>query len=341
MLSELRRVFASSRFIGCTAESVVGDGHEFEDEPATAVLAGRLPNVHIQPLPELSAGAIDLPAPPSEIAAFIVLLDPFSVRADRLTHQFNAVAPGVPVLGGVASWASSAGQNALALDDAILDRGSVGIALSGDIRVHPIVSQGCRPVGSVMRITQGQGNQIAELDGIPPLTRLREIFEAADSNTQSLMRAGILIGRSVRNDRTDVGHGSFVVRGLMGADSDSGTIAVSDRIVAGDLVQFHVRDATTARDDLELLLTGQAFEAQAAGALLFTCNGRGKRLFGEPDTDIQAVQRALGDEVPVAGFFCGGELGPIGSENFLHGFTASLAILRPREHPAVIDRKFM
>ena len=144
------------------------------------------------------------------------------------------------------------------------------------------------------------------------------------------MRAGVMLGHAISTDADDWGRGGFLIRGLMGADAGSGALAVTGIVSEQDTVQFHVRDAATAQEDLELLLTPQAFEPEAAGALLFTCNGRGARMYGRPDGDISLVRQALGSEVPVSGFFCGGELGPIGGANFVHGFTASLAIFRPK-----------
>ena len=326
-LAGLHAQLASGCFVGCTAGGVVGAGREIEDHAATAVLAARLPGVQVDPLPDLDDEDVNLA--PSDLRACIVLVDPFSTATEALLRRLDELAPGVPVIGGVASWASAPGRNRLAQDGAVTNAGLVGVTLRGNVRVSTIVSQGCRPVGDLFTVTSSRSNLIQELDGTPPLQVLEQVFAQASAEDQQLMRSGILIGRGVANRADDLGHGSFLIRVVLGADRESGAISVADRVREGEFIQFHVRDAQSARDDLEMLLTPQVFEETAAGALLFTCNGRGERFFGERDADVAIIENALGERVPVAGFFCGGEIGPIGAANFVHGYTASLAVFRP------------
>ena len=327
ILAGLREHLTPRRFIGCTAGGVVGAGREIEDQAATAVLAARLPGVQVDPLPDLDEDEVDLR--PDSLQACIVLVDPFSTATEALLNRLDQLAPGVPVIGGVASWASAPGRNRLSQDGEVTNSGLVGVTLRGDVRVSTIVSQGCRPVGDWFTVTGSRSNLIQELDGKPPLEVLQDVFAEASADDQKLMRSGILLGRGVATQPDDLGHGSFLIRVVLGADRESGAISVADRVREGEYVQFHVRDAQSARDDLEMLLTPQVFEETAAGALLFTCNGRGERFFGERDADVAIIGNALGEQVPVTGFFCGGEIGPIGSANFVHGYTASLAVFRP------------
>ncbi|MBM4437651.1 MAG: FIST C-terminal domain-containing protein [Actinobacteria bacterium] len=330
IMRALRRDLGVAHFLACTSESVVGAGREVEGQVATSLLAARLPGVRIDPLPALAEGPPAFETPAQELAAVVALADPFSVRVNRLAELYNTAAPGVPLLGGVVSWASESGQNRLAQDDVVTNHGAVGFVLSGDLDVRVVVSQGCRAIGKPLTVTAAQGNVVTALDGASPLAVLRALYAESDDATQRLLRAGVLVGRSIVRDPGAVARGAFLIRSIIGADAESGAVAVGDRVEVGDVVQFHVRDGTTAREDLELLLTSQAFEAPAAGALLFTCNGRGSRMYGYPDGDVQILQRALGHDVPVAGFFCAGELGPIGGENFVHGFTASLGMFRSK-----------
>ncbi len=327
ILAGLHAQLAPERFIGCTAGGVVGASREIEDDAATAVLAARLPGVRVDPLPDLDDAEISLET--QDLQACVVLVDPFSTATEALLRRLEQLAPGIPVIGGVASWASAPGRNRLAQDGEIANSGLVGVTLRGNVQVSTIVSQGCRPVGDWFTVTGSRSNLIQELDGKPPLEVLQEVFAEASPADQKLMRSGILIGRGVAKQPDNLGHGSFLIRVVLGADRESGAISVADRVREGEYVQFHVRDAQSARDDLEMLLTPQVFEETAAGALLFTCNGRGERFFGERDADIAIIGNALGEQVPVAGFFCGGEIGPIGSANFVHGYTASLAVFRP------------
>ena len=333
IIEAVRQAIPARRFLACTAESVVAAGREIEDEAATALLVGSMPGVQIDPLPDLAALLKDGEAAAAQLrgaAAVIALVDPFTVQTEQLAERMNELAPGVPLIGGVASWAHSAGENRLANDEAITDRGVVGVALRGAVDVSVVVSQGCRPVGSPRTVTAVRGNIISQLDGERPLDVLRQVFSEAAEKDQELMRTGVMLGHAISSDERDLGRGGFLIRGLMGADAGSGALAVTGSVSLNDTVQFHVRDAATAQEDLELLLTPQAFESEAAGALLFTCNGRGARMYGRPDGDISMIRQALGSTVPVSGFFCGGELGPIGGANFVHGYTASLVIFRPK-----------
>ena len=333
IIEAVRQAIPARHFLACTAESVVAAGREIEDEAATALLVGSMPGVQIDPLPDLAALLKDGEAAAAQLrgaAAVIALVDPFTVQTEQLAERMNELAPGVPLIGGVASWAHTAGENRLANDEAITDRGVVGVALRGAVDVSVVVSQGCRPVGSPRTVTAVRGNIITQLDGERPLDVLRQVFSEAAEKDQELMRTGVMLGHAISSDERDWGRGGFLIRGLMGADAGSGALAVTGSVSVNDTVQFHVRDAATAQEDLELLLTPQAFESEAAGALLFTCNGRGARMYGRPDGDISMVRQALGSTVPVSGFFCGGELGPIGGANFVHGYTASLVIFRPK-----------
>jgi small ligand-binding sensory domain FIST len=228
-------------------------------------------------------------------------------------------------MGGMAT--GGRGQSRLFLDDQVLSHGAVGAHL-GDAEIHPLVAQGCRPVGDPYTITGADGNLILELGGRAPLARLEELAAALPGRDQELLARGVLLGIVINEYRAELHQGDFLVRGIAGADAASGAIAVGDEVEVGQTVQFHVRDAQSADEDLRHTLEREAAALggrQAAGALLFTCTGRGSRMFSEPDHDAGLVAKQLG-EIPVAGFFCDGELGPVGGQNFLHTFTASIAV---------------
>jgi small ligand-binding sensory domain FIST len=194
--------------------------------------------------------------------------------------------------------------------------------------VQTIVSQGCRPIGRPMIITRGQRNVIEQLGGKPALAALKEMIETLTPAEKELLSNGLLIGRAISEYRESFGRGDFLVRNLVGVDQSSGAIAVTDLVRVGLTVQFHVRDAQTADEDLTLMLETQSYGSGAAAALLFSCNGRGTRMFSQTCHDAQAATRAM-PATPVAGFFAAGELGPVGGKNFIHGHTASFALLRP------------
>jgi small ligand-binding sensory domain FIST len=229
-------------------------------------------------------------------------------------------------MGGMASGGPRR-QSRLFLDGRVLSRGAVGAHLPG-AEVHPLVAQGCRPVGDPYTVTRADGNLIFELGGRPPLTRLQELAAALPDRERELLASGAHVGMVIDEYQAEPRQGDFLVRGIVGADPGSGAIAVGEEVEVGQTVQFHVRDARSADEDLRHTLEREAAALggrRAAGALLFTCTGRGSRLFTEPDHDAGLLAAMLG-EIPVAGFFCDGELGPVGGQNFLHTFTASIAL---------------
>jgi small ligand-binding sensory domain FIST len=210
----------------------------------------------------------------------------------------------------------------------VIKDGLVGVGLSGAVQLDVIVSQGCRPIGPVFEVTDANNNIIDSLGGAPPMERLGAVLEALDESDRELLSNGLFIGRAIDSTRETLGRGDFLIRGVLGADSRTGAIAIGDEIKNGERVQFHLRDARTAREDLEMMLTPHALFGAPSGAFLFSCNGRGTNLYDEPDGDISAINSFFRG-IDLAGFFCAGEIGPIGGKNFLHGHTASLALIRP------------
>jgi small ligand-binding sensory domain FIST len=267
-----------------------------------------------------------------ETRAILGFGDPFTTPLIQFMQILDEIAPQAPLIGGMASSAHQPGENALLLNDDVLEDGLVGVSLSGAIDVQTLVSQGCRPIGKPMIVTRGRENVIEQLGGKPAVEVLRQIIAGLSNAEQSLLAKGLFVGAAMSEYRETFGRGDFVIRNLMRIDEKSGVIALTDRVRVGQTVQFHVRDAETADEDLRELLSTQTTDqvSPAAATLLFSCNGRGTRMFEEPGHDI-ACTRAAMPGAAVAGFFAAGEIGPVGGKNFIHGYTASLAILRPRE----------
>jgi small ligand-binding sensory domain FIST len=266
-----------------------------------------------------------------ERAEVVILLgDPFTLDVERTLRAFNRHAPGVRVVGGMASAGVRPHSNLLVLNDWTSHEGGVAVALRGDLRVDVVVSQGCRPIGPPLAVTRADQNIILELDGQPALERTEQVLRALPESEHAHLKHGLYMGRLARG-AGNAGRGDYLIRNLLGADRDRGAIAVADRVVEKEQVRLHVRDAAIALEDLEMLLSPQAFDSKAEAALMFSCNGRGKEFFGQPHRDVATLQEALGGPIPVAGFFAAGEIGPIGEHNHLHGQTASIAIFRPRE----------
>lgn len=333
-LGELARELTSrglaAHVIGCTGEFIVGEDREVEEEPALSVWAVAGTGAVVQPLrftgaPE--AAALEPLAQSGPAPAQIVLLgDPFSFEADPWLKGLRESCPGVPVLGGMASAAQRPGRNRLVLDADAFSDGAVGLRLEGLGGLESLVSQGCRPIGQSMVVTKAERNLIRELGGRPALPRFQEMFAELEDADQDLVRQGLHLGRVINEYQDRFGRGDFLVRNVLGID-ETGALAINDLIRVGQTVQFHVRDAASADEDLRELLAAVADPGSVRGALLFTCNGRGSRLFSQLHHDIRAIHEAFGP-IPVAGFFAMGELGPVGGQNFVHGFTASIALFR-------------
>jgi small ligand-binding sensory domain FIST len=317
--------------IGCAAESVVGPHREVERTAAVSLFAAR--TGPLLPL-ALEAG----PSPdddlvvkgwPADMAfapqALLLVADPFSFPVEEFLAWVERRHPGLPVIGGLASAAQAAGGNRLAVGRSIRTSGAVGVLLGPGVEVETVVSQGCRPFGQPLVVTKAEGNVILELAGTPALERL--VSQAQGCLTEAevalLEMGGLQLGRVIDEHRSSFGRGDFLLRGVLGADRRSGALAVGDVVPVGTTVQFHLRDAATADEDMRVLLKGQ----RADGALVFTCNGRGSRLFDEQHHDARVLSDLLGP-VPLAGFFAAGEIGPVGGHNFIHGFTASMALFR-------------
>jgi small ligand-binding sensory domain FIST len=324
--------------LGCVGEAIIGNEREVEQRPALGLWLGRWARpVELEPfvlsLEETGEGPSLLGWPDGLLgadpatAAVLLLGDPLTFPVEAFLKQMNEDHRGVRVLGGMASGFRGPGHCRLLCGERALDRGAVGVLLQGAVGLRSIVSQGCRPIGRHMVVTRGQQNLIQDLGGRPVLERLRELWNELSPEEQELFQQGLHVGIVINEYRGEFQRGDFLVRNVMGLDRETGALAITDRVRVGQTVQFHVRDAATADEDLHALLQIDlsAHERRPAGALVFSCNGRGSRLFAEPHHDARAV-RAEAGEVPLAGFFAQGELGPVGGQNFLHGFTASVAL---------------
>ena len=322
----LRELLDPDVLVGGTAGGIIGGSQEIEAGPAFSVFAACLPDATLTPvalrLEETPDGpaVTGWPAELDDAATLVLFADPFSFPTDGFLRRLNEERPGLAVIGGLASAAGHPGGNRLVLDQQVRSDGAVGVFVDG-VTVDTVVSQGCRPIGHPFTVTRAEGNLVAELGGQPALRRLEELAAGITDADRELVRHGLHVGLVVDEHQVEFGRGDFLIRNVLGADRDAGAIAVGDHVDVGQTLQFQVRDGAAADEDLRALLGAHHADA----ALLFTCNGRGRHLFGVPDHDSGVVDALLGP-LPLAGAFCAGELGPIGGRNFLHGFTASLAL---------------
>ncbi|MFT7641183.1 MAG: small ligand-binding sensory domain FIST [Pirellulaceae bacterium] len=331
----------TNNLLGCTGESIVGAGQEIENGPAFSLWAASLPGVQLQTLqlrfeqtpdgPTITGWPEELDDGWPEGSSLLLLGEPFTFPTDALLERVNAEHPGVPVVGGMASGGHSPGVNRLVLGQQTFTEGAVGVLLSGNIELNTIVSQGCRPIGQHFVVTKAERNIIYELGGRPALTQLQEIFDQLPSREKAMVQEGLHVGQVVSEYQDTFEQGDFLVRNVTSIEEEDGSIVIGDYVRVGQTVQFHVRDEESADGELKQLLAAVRDDKNIAplGALLFTCNGRGTRLFSEPHHDAAAIQQVLG-ELPLAGLFAQGEIGPVAGRNFVHGFTASIALLQAK-----------
>jgi small ligand-binding sensory domain FIST len=345
----LRTALKPTHLLAVVGESIIGPEQEVERLPAVSALAINAPgailgevegvqdqwaevlseeeflNIHVAP------PLRDNPDPPP-LRAFFMFADPFTTPIVQLLDACSQRYPAAPIIGGMASGMQNPGDTRLALDGEIHTSGLVGISFSGNIEIDTLVSQGCRAVGDTFVVTKGHQNVIETLDGKPALAAIEEMVQGLPLlDRQLLANGGLQVGRVIDQGKGNYGKGDFLIRSLVGVRRETGAVLIGDLIRTGQTLQFHIRDARTAHDEMRLLLEGETMlassTAQPAGALLVTCNGRGTRLFEKPHHDVALIREILGP-IPIAGFFGAGEIGPVGIHNFVHGHTAALALFR-------------
>ena len=325
--------------LGCNSSGVIANETEIEMEPAISVLAMHLPGVKINPF-YVSADNINslsgrnelinvIDVYPPDMPKFICLADPNSCDINKFLTNFNDAYKGLPVIGGLASGGMMNIPNWLCLDGNIYDNGAVGLALVGNIEFETIVSQGSRPIGKSFVVTRAEGNVLYEIAGKPALEVTRDVLENLSAKDKTLSENSLFVGLVMNEHQTSFKRGDFLIRNIMGFDPDSGALMVGASLKVGQTMQFQLRDAETSEEDLKTLLhkfDGSHADSPQAG-ILISCCGRGKGLYGKPDHDARMIQAAKGP-LPLAGFFANGEIGPIGTKNYVHGYTSSLVILR-------------
>lgn len=341
--------------IGCSGGGVIGttvsgETQELETEPAISLTLAHLPGVKVQvfhivaeELPDLDSSPdawVDLiGVPASPTPQFILLSSSFASGINNLLQGLDFAYPGSVIVGGQASGGGMGGRVALFCNDAdehqnLYREGTVGIALTGNIVLETIVAQGCRPIGKPLQVTKADRNIILELDDKVPLMVLRDLIASLSEEERTLAQHSLFVGVAMDEFKLALQQGDFLIRGILGVDPTAGAIAIGDRVRPGQRLQFHLRDAQASAEDLELLLQSYQHqrdsEPSAVAALMFACLGRGEGLYGKPNFDSELFRRYIND-IPVVGFFCGGEIGPVGGRTFLHAYTSAFGICRQNQ----------
>ena len=342
--------------IGCGGGGIIGMKNEYqplevEGNPALSLTVVSLPDVEVIPFQITGADLPDLDSPPNEWwdiigvgmeqePDFILLSDPFSAKINELLAGLDFAYPSAVKVGGLASASTMGVGSGLFYfngDDEkqmFVTEGTVGVAFTGNLTIESIVAQGCRSIGDIYQVTQGEKNIILEMTDNQgktdtPLNLLRDVINNLGSEDQDLAQYSLFLGIARDEFKLELKHGDFLIRNLVGVDPKYGAIAVGDRIRPGQRVRFHLRDAKASADDLETLLTNYCNEksdsASTVGALMFSCLGRGEGLYGKPNFDSQLFLDYVSD-IAISGFFCNGEIGPVAGSTFLHGYTSVFAI---------------
>lgn len=364
LLPLLQAHMPTARIVGCSGSGVIGMDDDFPSEieagPALSLTVAHLPNVNINSFHLTQADLPDLDSPPqvwidligidpSEQPGFVLMADPFSAGTNELLQGLDFAYPEATKVGGLAGIERSSRYSGLFCNQQLHREGIVGVALSGEIVLEAIVAQGCRPIGDLYRVSEGDRNIMVKLEpdelsgsgqaqtSQTPLEILQTLFQSMDDEDRALMQNALFIGVAQSGFKANLTRRDFLIRNLVGVDPQNGAIAVADKIRPGMRVQFHMRDAQTSEEDLEAMLRRyrvERLETQLAGSekgcspvgtLLFSCTGRGEGLYDEPNFDSDLFEKYLGP-LPVGGFFCNGEIGPVGGSTFLHGFTSVFGI---------------
>ncbi|MEA2584858.1 MAG: hypothetical protein QOF33_2943 [Thermomicrobiales bacterium] len=325
--------------IGCSGSGVIGPERELERVPAIAMLQLSLPGGSLRAVRFTQAmveagweptGWHDgLGIGPDEVNGWLMFADPFHLDAEGLIKGLAGAYPGAPIVGGLASPGPLERRTWVFLNGEAHPDGGAGLAIGGEYGLVPLVSQGCEPIGQAWTITGVQDHWIETISNRPAVDVLVETLSELPEDVQTRAQQNLLVGIAADEYRHEFVRGDFLVRNIVGLDRGSGAIAIGALPRLGQTIQFQMRDAATA--DLDLTLMLDDLRPRLAGrkpiaAVLNSCNGRGVGLFGSSHHDAAAIGRELG-QLPLAGLFCAGEIGPVGDATFLHGFTASLGLI--------------
>lgn len=343
ILRRTQQETGASVLIGCSGQGIIGTAQELEGVPALALLTVSLPGAILhstrltQEMVEDCADPDDWPLrleiPRDDVNAWLIFADPYRLDCEELIEGLEVAYPGRPMLGGLASFGPTERRTFVFLNGEMYDAGGVGLSIGGPYTIQPLVSQGCEPIGEPWTITAVRDNIIQTISNRPAYDLLVETLEHLPEEMQLRAQNNLMVGLAADEYRESFGRGSYLIRPLLGVDPDTGAIAIGAYPRLGQTIQFQMRDANAADLDLRELLErtcADLGEQKPVAAVLCSCNGRGIGMFGEPHHDARIVASCLGT-LPLVGLFCNGEIGPIGSHTFLHGFTASLALLVKKE----------
>jgi small ligand-binding sensory domain FIST len=336
---EILRVHARIPLLtGCSSGSLVAGSKEIEDAAGIVLALYSLPGAElkgfhftqtqVEAADEANYWPTETGIAPAQTNGWLAFIDPFHLDAESWIRSWNTGYARLPVFGGLSSGIYSEQATQVYLNGDVFDEGGVAISVGGAVKLSGVISQGCTPIGETWTLTRVEQNLIHQIANRPAFAVLDETVKKLSVADQQKARGNLFIGLVVNEYLEDFHRGDFLVRNLIGGDPNSGVLAVAALPRMGQTMQFQRRDAVAANEDMGELLQHakeKIGDATIYGGCLCCCNGRGKNLFGAPNHDAELVQKELGP-IGLAGFYGNGEIGPVGDKNYLHGFTASLAL---------------
>lgn len=342
-LLELVRIYGQvPTVVGCSGTGLVGTAREQEDGSGFSLLLLSLPGVKAeafvfdQDMVESSGGPSfwheKTGRTPGSVGAWLAFLNPFTMNAEQWLRQWNDAYPRTPIFGGFAGANDPEGW--VFCNDRVIP-GGVALALEGNVAVQAVVSQGCKPIGEPLTVTNAERNVLLTLGSRPAYEVLSDVYKELTDAEREQARGHLFAGLAVSEYLEEYKRGDFLVRNIIGADPKSGAVAINAVPRVGQTLQYQLRDSRVARDELRRLLALAAARRPFPpyAGLLCTCHGRGRTLFGEASPDAGLINEFF-PSLPVAGLFTNVQLGPVGDRSFAHGYTASLVLLGPATMPA-------
>jgi small ligand-binding sensory domain FIST len=336
---EILRVHARIPLLaGCSSVSLVAGSKEIEDAtgivlalyslPGAELKGFRFTQTEVEEAGDKNYWPLESGVAPDKSNGWLAFIDPFHLDAESWVRSWNAAYAPLPVFGGLASGIFQDQTTQVYLNGEVFEDGGVAISVGGDVKLSGVISQGCTPIGETWTLTRVEQNLIHQIANRPAYAVLAETVQQLSPADQQKARGNLFIGLVVNEYLEDFHRGDFLVRNLIGGDPNSGVLAVAALPRMGQTMQFQRRDAVAANEDMGELLEREKEkigDTPIYGGCLCCCSGRGKNLFGAPNHDAELVQKELGP-LGLAGFYGNGEIGPVGGKNYLHGFTASLAL---------------
>jgi small ligand-binding sensory domain FIST len=322
--------------VGCSASGLIGTGVEVEHAPGFSLLFFHLPDTVVTPF-TLRKSQVEESSGPDywnrrtglaagEVDAWLLLADPVNFSVERWLIEWNKAYPKVPCIGGLCSGGALGDDIFIFQNRKVIEDGSVALALKGGVRLHPLLSQGCTPIGHPLAVTGAAKNTLLALGGKPAYEVLASAFESLSDEEKRRAQGNLFAGLATSEYLDDFKRGDFLIRNILGADAETGAVTIAAYPRVGQTLQYQLRDRRSAGEDLQQRLTALRRQGvEPFASLMFSCTGRGKNLFGTANHDAGALDRNFA-AMPGAGFFCNGEIGPVGPTNFVHGYTVSLAL---------------